>query len=218
MVETNLYKVTSCVPTKRDHYNVNFSHPNSGDLELSVHKELVIEYRLVVGKKLDATAFDQLQNDLSYGKAYAYAVSVLVNRLYTEKEMRKKMRSREVEKAVIDAVVSKLLETALLDDSKYTELYIESQVEAGTKSKERIVMDLRQKGISHDMLGDFDHLFDADQELAVIDGEIEKAWQRSAEKELTDYERKHRIVQSVARKGFNIDDVFSRYEIFVDER
>jgi len=213
-----IYKVTACTPTKKSYYDVNFSQPDAEAIELSVHEELVVEYRLVVDKELDAPTFEKLKGDLSYGKAYAYAVSVLVNRLYTEQEMRRKMRSREVEGDVIDAVVSKLLETELLDDSKYTERYIESQVEAGKKGKERIVMDLRQKGISHYIIEDFSHLFDADQELQVIDQEIEKAWQRSEEKKLTDYERKHKIIQAVARKGFNMDDIFSRYEIFVDER
>lgn len=212
------YKVRSCIPAKRGYYTVGFSHAKGDELEFSIHEELVVEYRLVVDKTLDEATFDQLQKDLGYGSAYAYAIAVLSRRMYTQKEIREKLLTREVEVDVIEEVIKKLLELDLLDDSRYAKIYIETQIEAAKKSKERILMDLRQKGVSRHIVEDCDALFSSDQELAVVDQEIEKAWRRLVKKELTDYERKHKIVQSVARKGFDLDDIFSRYEIFIDER
>jgi len=218
MIDTTLYKVTSCMPTKRGNYKVTFSCLASDGIELSVHEELVVEYRLVVDKELDITTFEQLQNDLGYGKAYAYAVGILSRRMYTEKEIREKLLARATQPDQVQVVIQKLLETELLNDRLYAEYYIESQVDAGKKSKERIVMDLYQKGVDRYIVEDFEHLFDSDQEKEIIDREIANAWRRYAKKELTDFERRAKIVQSVARKGFDVDAILCQYEIFVDER
>lgn len=217
MSEETCYLVTSCIPLKKGHYEVSFLHADGDTCSMTIHEETVIEYRLVEKKELTQTTFSQVMVSGAFATSYGYAVSILSRRMYTQKEIREKLKERSVESKVIKQVIDKLLALQLLDDASYASAFIESQLSAGKKSHERIRMDLLQKGVSSFILEDLAHLFDEVQEFDVIMNEITQSWRRYARKELTDFERRAKIVAAVCRKGFDVDDVLSQYQIFIDE-
>ena len=216
--ENEIYVVViSCTRLKRNSYKIELADAQGEIFEIIAHEETVLEYRLVVGKELDKYTFDKLQNSKDYQKAYSYAVDILSRRLYTEKEVRRKLAARETTDDVVDAVVAKLLEIELLKDISFATAYIEGQVETGKKSRRRIISDLKEKGVSANIIDDLDDLFNKKSESTLIMKEVDKSYHRYSRKGLSDFDVRSKVIQALGRKGFDFDEVQRQYEFFIED-
>lgn len=202
---------------RRHYYKIKFAEADGAMTELNIHEELVVEYRLVPGKELDEETFLKLKNSQDYQKAYSYAINVLSRRIYSEKEIRNKLKRREVDNKTIDDVIAKLFEIKLLDDFIFATAYIETQLESGRKSRQRIIDELQQKGVSHSIIDQASTLFNKESELVTILNEIKKAYERYSRKDFTDFELRNKVVLSLARKGFSLSEVGKQYGFFIED-
>ena len=201
----------------RDYYKVKLGDAKGKKYELRIHEEIMLDYRLVVGKELDEKTFVMLRNSEDYQKAYRYAISILARRMYTEKEIRRKLSERGVVDDIASDVVAKLLEIDVLNDVTYARAYIENQIEIGKKSRKQIIANLYIKGIHANIIDDLLDLFKEANESALITKEIEKLYQRYSRNDLSNLELRKRIMQSLGRKGFEIDDVRRQYEFYIED-
>jgi len=216
--ETQTYAVViSCTSMPRRNYKVELGNAEGAIFELIVHEETLLKYRLVIGKEIDKHIFDELQNSKDYQLAYSYAIDILARRMYTEKEIKRKLHARETADDVIGAVVAKLLETELLNDVFYATAYIENQVEAGKKSRRRIISELIEKGISTNIIDDLGDLFSKESENALITKEVEKLYLRYSHKNLSDFDMRNKVIQALGRKGFEMSEVRRQYEFFIED-
>lgn len=209
--------VIECIPSKRGYYQVEMKDINGEMHSFIAHEETVLEYRLVEGKELNKDTFEALMNSKEYQKAYSYAINVLAKRMYTEKEISRKLSERATPSGVIDEVIDKLIEIELLNDLNYATLYIENQMEIGTKSQRSIISNLRQKGITDAQIDDLTDLFDKDVESKRITKEIQKAYDRYARKDFSAFELKNKVVQALGRKGFDFYEVGRQYDFFIED-
>ena len=209
--------VISCTALGRDYYRIELGDSAGEIYELTIYEEIMLDYRLVVGKELDKETFDMLQTSENYQKAYNYAIGILTRRMYTEKEIRRKLHERKTADDVVCDVVSKLFEIGALNDATYARLYIESQIEMGKKSRRQIISDLYTKGISANIVDSLMDLFEESFESALITKEIGKLYQRYSRKDLGDFELQKRIVHALGRKGFEIDEVQKQYKFFIED-
>ena len=209
--------VISCMPFQKSYYKIKLGDAEGEIYELTIHEEIVLDYRLVVGKELDKQTFDAVQNSEEYQKAYSYAIGILARRMYTEKEIRRKLYGRKVADKVASDVVAKLYEVELLNDVAYARIYIENQLKIGKKSKRQILTDLYSHGVSPNIVVDLKDLFEKVPENELIKKEIKKLYQRYLRKDLSDFELRKRIVQALGRKGFEIDEVQRQYEFFIED-
>ena len=216
--ETKTYVVViSCQGLGGGYFSVKLGDAEGEIYELTLHEEIMLDYRLVVGKELDEETFDMLKNSEDYQKAYSYAIGILARRMYTEKEIRRKLYERKTADDIVEDVVAKLFEIEVLNDAAYARVYIENQLQMGKKSKRQITSDLYAKGVSANIIDDLMDLFEEVSESALITKEIKKLYQRYIRKDLSDFELHKRIVQALGRKGFEIDEVRRQYEFFIED-
>ena len=156
--------------SSRHHFNYDITFKDEMDnfYEVLVHEELVLKFRLVVGKVLTEAEFSDLGKSLDYGKAYSYATYILASRMYTVKEVRDKLIAREVREDIIDSVISKLFEIGLLDDMRYAGIYVESQIIKGVKGPDGIRSDLVKKGISETQASAHVEVYTYKQQLEAV--------------------------------------------------
>lgn len=204
-------------PLRQGYYLVVLGDAEGEIYEFTVHEESILDYRLVVGKELDKSTFRKLEASKDYDKAYGYTFSILARRMYTEKEIRQKLLQRETAQNVIEEVVTKLVKIGLLNDEVYARTYIENQVSGGKKSRNRIISDLREKGVATSIIDDLVDLFDQESELALIWREIEKAYHRYSRKDLSDFEMKQKVMQALGRKGFDFYATQRQYDFFIED-
>lgn len=87
-----------------------------------------------------------------FEKYYTLAIRYLSRRPYSEKELRNYLTKKKVEPVVIEKIISLLKEHKFLDDVVFAKFFIESRKAFRKKSDRFIKMELRQKGISDEVL------------------------------------------------------------------
>lgn len=153
-----------------------------------------------VGDEVDVDRYIARVSSRQLAEAYDAALTLLDYSARTESEIRKKLTMKGYLPAVLDAVVERLKDARLINDSEYAHHMTES-----ASAKQRGVYDLkrklRAKGISEE---------DADEALSLITDEDQAAAALAAAKRLSrKYEgldnRAYRakMSQALARRGFS---------------
>lgn len=209
--------VINCTPLKRNLYKIEFAEADGTVHEQTVHEEAVLDYRLVIGKELDQATFAQLQNSNDYQKAYAYAINILSRKLYSTGQIKQKLNQREFDANTIEDVIAKLTEIELLNDFNFATAYTEHHLEMGKKSHRQIVVALKERGVTEQIINNIQHLFKKESEQEVIIREIKKAHERYARKEMTDFELRNKVITSLGRKGFNLSEIGRQYGYYIED-
>jgi len=96
---------------------------------------------------------NQTQNNSEvFQKAQSYSLRLLSIRLRTEKEIRDKLFQKDYPPDVIDIVLQKLTTSNLINDVRFAQLWFESRKNLKNKSNFFIEMELKQKGISDEII------------------------------------------------------------------
>ena len=77
----------------------------------------------------------------------AYALRLLGQRSYTERNLRRKLSSKGFPEAAVDGLITRLLATGILDDQRYAISYARSRLVGGSASPRRVQQLLVRKGV-----------------------------------------------------------------------
>lgn len=163
-------------------------------LQLKVNQELTEEEKNEIIKK------GELQK--SFDKTLRFAMT----RPRSLKEVKDYFRRKEIDNSLHQNILDRLTKLELLDDQKFAKWWVEQRLEFKHKSKRDITFELRQKGIDTNIIKNV--LDDSEIDELKIAKELiskkEYKWKRYEESE-----RKQKITQYLAGKGFSWD-VISR--------
>lgn len=151
----------------------------------------------------------------NFEKYYKKALFFLSFRPRSEKELRDYLKKKKADDLTSEKIISSLRENKFLDDLEFAKWFKEQRTILKPKATRIIKMELKQKGISQDLM---DEVFAND-----TNSDFEKA-KKLAEKRINRYsklEDKRKIYEKLGRylasKGFNydtikevIDQVFSK--------
>lgn len=147
-----------------------------------------------------------------FNKLYNSALKFLSFRSRSEKEVREYLVKKvvdgeeveEVEK-IINLIIEKLKEHKFLDDNEFAKQWIESRMRFKPRSKKLLLLELKQKGISEELIesqiSNFQFQMPNDLETAqkLVEKKIAKY------KELSRQEIYQKLGGFLARKGFDWD-------------
>jgi regulatory protein len=161
-----------------------------------------LEKRKEKGKKR-ARVNDHEKLDKALKKAHHY----LKYRERSKYEIEEKLRSEGFDDEVIRDVVKKLLEKNILNDNRFTRMYIEDSIRIKKRGPHKIRRELKKLGIKDYLISDALKEFQ-DDFLETIGAIIEQytSDRKLGEKELLKLKRK------LYRKGFSIEDIESEFE------
>lgn len=128
-------------------------------------------------------------------------IHILKSRDRTEKELRDKLREGFYPEEIIDYVIDWAKSHRYIDDERYVEFYIESNV--SKKSKNRMLHELRQKGISKEYLEDIFEEYEID-EKEQIKKFLEK---KNIDVENLDFKAKGKILNQLLGKGYSYENI-----------
>lgn len=183
---------------------------------LYITEDTIVRFMLSKGMKISEEELKEIQNfaQFSYGKNLAlYHLSF---KQRTAQEVRDYLTKHEIETGTIEQVLTNLKEDRWIDDRKYAESFIQSNLLSGDKGPFVLKQKLKQKGIAS----------------SIIDSQLEQAdfselSQKTAEKILRKYQNKlpskalqDKILQSLMNKGFSYEQAkstFQNLEIDSDE-
>lgn len=150
-------------------------------------------------------------------RAYQKALFLLERRDYSEAEMRQKLKEKDFSLDTIEVVLERLIAYGFINDRRFTEQYL--RYHSNAYSKRILSMKLFQKGISSDlfetvysnMSEEFGRSPEEEALEKAVSAALRKAERRGAEIHALTPEEQNKIIASLFRKGFSINQI--RYEM-----
>jgi regulatory protein len=157
---------------------------------------------LKVGQKLSDDEIAELQAADTVEQARLRALDLISYRPRSVREVQLRLKKAGADDEAIAQVVERLKEAGLLDDDAFSRAWVDSRMRASPRSKRMIAWELRQRGVSG-----------TDIEAALAEVDEEDAARRAALKRLprlqglTPMERKRKLYEHLARKGFDYETI-----------
>ena len=146
-----------------------------------------------------------MKNEIQQSEAFLAAMNrslyYLGLRARTEKQMRDYLHKKETQADVIEAVIERLHEYGYIDDERYAQRLIETQIQYGKKGKRAIAQKMWQSGIQEEVA---QAALDEIDETAELDAA--RHWvEKLSEKWRDDPKRREKMYRRLAAKGFGYD-------------
>lgn len=181
-----------------DVYKKTYSLSIDGDLWRTVHIS-------IFGKKpsFPDVQIEELKDHftrLEYKGARTFLLRRLALKSYHSEELRKALREREVTSATIDKLLEEFQSQGYINDSAWVSSFVRS-LRLQRFGSRAIIQKLRMKGISSDEIEE-----DATDERAPIKKLLET---RYRSRDLSEKKERDKVIGALARKGFQLDDIFA---------
>lgn len=200
-MKNKLYRVIKLDHLKSQDYEVTLKNEQDAIEIVTVHEEIVLKYRLVVGKEIDEPVYQELQTKLDLGRAYQYALNLLSRKSYTIAEVYQKLEQKEYGIDMIREVIERLVTVGLLNDEQYTISYISHHMVMGKKGPASVAQDLKKKGISERLINEHLKIYEINSQVENIEKLVSQLV-RTNHKYGPHY-LKQKIYQNLLNKGFS---------------
>ena len=145
-----------------------------------------------------------------FEKFYNSSLRFLSYRPRSEKEVREKLKSKKAPSEIIKEIVTKLKEKKFINDEEFAKLWIESRLKFKPRSVHLIKLELKQKGISDEIIesGIKNQELGAESDLEQAKKLVEKKMTRIRNKfGMTREEIYQKLGRYLASKGFGWDTI-----------
>ena len=112
------------------------------------------DFHLYAGKALEEREYAKIPRFASQDDAYSAALKYLSHDSYASMELMRKLIGKGFDPSIVGSVINRLTKAGLLDDPLYARTYAHDVGELRLLGHNRIVYDLRVKGIAEDILSD----------------------------------------------------------------
>lgn len=155
------------------------------------------------GKEINEGLLQTVYQDILLPRAKEAAVYLLERRDRSELEIRKKLEEKEFPNSILDQVVAYLYEYHYLDEQRLVRSYLAGS--AKNKSKRMILLKLKEKGISQEIVQKVMESEEYEGNMAAFYA-LEKKL-KGKETESLSWDEKQKINAYLYRKGFTVDEI-----------
>lgn len=182
---------------KTDRYNIFLDEKYA----FSVDEDVLIKHQLKKGMELDEFLLSEIGYQDEIRKAYNIAIQYLARKMRSEKEVRQFLADKEIDEVIIQEVILKLYEFRFLNDEEFALAFVRTQLNTTDKGKEIVKGELREKGISENLIEQAlqEYPFEAEHTKALsLSEKFVKKNKRDSSKIM-----KQKLEQLLTRKGFS---------------
>ena len=188
-------KITAIKRQKRNPHRVNIYL----DGEFAFGLSRIIAGWLDVGHELDDEKIISLQAEDEQEVAYQRVLKFISHRMRTEGEIRRNLIKHKIQSEVINDVLQRLRRNGLVNDKQFAKIWVENRNEFRPRAHRMLTYELRQKGITDEIISQTLDSIISDEVLAL------KAAQNQVRKynglEWPNFRRK--LSGYLARRGFS---------------
>ncbi len=190
------HRITALKVQKRNQQRVNVYL----DGEFAFGLARITAAWLSVGQVLSEEKIAQLQAEDELEKYYQRALRLLNYRPRTETEISQYLQKKSASEDIIGIVLNRLKTSGLVDDERFAQTWVENRTELRPRSRRALVYELRQRGVSDEIIQDsIDQTDDGD--LA-----YQAALRRARRITSLDWnEYRQKMLRYLAQRGFNYD-------------
>lgn len=143
-----------------------------------------------------------------YEKYLLKAIHFLKFRPRSEKEVRDKLKEKKAPDEIIERVILYLKDQKYLNDTEFARMWVRSRLNFNPKSKRILILELRKKGITQEIIEEV--IADPGEEQEVNDvAQAKKLAEQKLPKlaSLPFFEKRQKISAFLGRRGFDWDTI-----------
>ena len=186
-----------------------------GEFGFSVEEATLVKFNLFVGKELDNTDIEQMENQDQIEYLYNKALGIIARRPRSKNEIKvylekkSKTRFKKVEETVVGEVIAKLESRKHLDDKAFAKWFVDSRLKMQKHSIYQIRNELNLKfGVDKELTQlVLEEAEASNKELATIEHLIDKKFRQYQLKHKDKRIAKEKMSQYLSNKGFSWDAV-----------
>lgn len=195
--------------------------------KLYLDNEEIMDVSPLIRQKYNLKVNDDIESlydDISYEASLEKGIFIISLKDRTKKELQTKLNEKYFNAKMVQKAVQKLEELGYINDLDYTISYINNR----KYGKNRISYNLFQKGINRETIDKAYNIIEEEMEKNIEDRKLEKAILKHRKKLLVNDEEKdtslegkmkrlkeeQKVIQSLARQGFEIEKIFSKLKEF----
>lgn len=213
-------KVTQVESQKKNPHRFNIYL--DGKYAFGADADTVVNYRLVLGKEIDAKTLDKLIFEVEVGKLMERMYGLFNVRGRSEKEVRdylkrlqfkRKVKGQDgISEVVIENLIERLKSKGLLNDIEFAKAWVEARRKSKNKGKIALKSELYKMGIKAQVI---------EQSISINPEDEEKLAMQALEKKLKTFEKyppiefKQKALSFLMRRGFDYDTSRQVVESFV---
>jgi regulatory protein len=173
-----------------------------GKYSFSLGENEFLKLGLHSGQEITDEELASYKGESDYGKWFDKVLNLLSYRLRSEWELRDYLRRKNAPEEHVEKILNKLSINGYVNDEQFAKRWVENRRLMKATSRRKLMMELKQKRIPNDII-DKVLADDKDQvnEREVLKELIEKKRQR--------YPDHLKLMQYLARQGYNYDDIKS---------
>ncbi|MTH55478.1 recombination regulator RecX [Bacillus mangrovi] len=184
-----------------ERYNIFLDYGKGEEFGFGVDEHTLIKYGLGKGKELSDLDIAEIRTGDEIRKAYNSALDYLSYRMRSSKEIQQQLAKKEFQPETIQEVLYQLDEAGLVNDSRFAEAYLKTQMNSSGKGPDVIRQELIQKGISPLDIEQALSLYSHEEQLDEAMKHAEKFLKKN--QSLSTFQVKKKLEQLLVRKGFN---------------
>ena len=188
-----------------------------GEFAFVLYKGELRDYQIKPDNEISKQSYDEIIGTLLPKRATKRAMNLLQKKDYTEKQLRDKLSEGLYSEDCIDAAIEYVKSYRYLDDDRYARDYITYHIEG--KSKNKILQNLVNKGISKELVCNIFEELDNSQDIESIHDlerdQIIKLLNKKHYNPEMEYKEKQKIMAFLMRRGYGMDsikDAMNNYE------
>ena len=195
--------------------------------KLYLDNEEIMDVSPLIRQKYNLKVNDDIESlydDISYEASLEKGIFIISLKDRTKKELQTKLNEKYFNTKMVQKAVQKFEELGYINDLDYTISYINNR----KYGKNRISYNLFQKGINRETIDKAYNIIEEEMEKNIEDRKLEKAILKHRKKLLVNDKEKdtslegkmkrlkeeQKVIQSLARQGFEIEKIFSKLKEF----
>lgn len=177
-----------------------FSIYLDGKYSFSLDDHDLMQAKLAVGRELSKVEVESYKELSQLGKLFARCLNYLMIRRRSEFEIRQYLKRKDATPEDIDVLIDRLYGYRYLDDHAFARAWVDNRRELQKRSNRVLKLELRQKGISRDIIEEV--LADSENdEKAVLRALVVK------KRRMTRYHDRDKLLAYLLRQGYSYSSV-----------
>jgi regulatory protein len=160
----------------------------------------LLESKLKKDQELSSEEIKKFKELSEIGKFYGRTLDLIARRPRSTQEIRTYLKGKKLSTEDIEQIIIKLESRGYLNDVDFARRWVESRNQVKPTSKRILAQELKQKGVASETIDDVTSEGQVD-DLGALKRVIETKQKQSR------YQDKSKLMQYLARKGFNYSDI-----------
>lgn len=119
---------------------------------IDTYEDVILKNNLLYKKDIDDSLYDIIMNDNVYEEAYSKSINYIRIRLRSINEMKVYLKSKKYSEEVINIIIERLIKNNLLNDTIFTQAFINDKLNFTTMGPYKIELELKKHNIDNNII------------------------------------------------------------------